>query len=365
MRQGSPRKCRCWGWLRRGVIGISASVALAATVAPRVSVEAQSTKQNVRLEEIAALGSSSARLEASMLVSVAKFATGSYVVSPLFRPPTILLYASSDTSAWKDGRGSRLSTRFVSPPLLCIGKGDTLYAIDQRRVVRFDDALRQVDELSLDVLPRASTVVLSDGSFVVDGRVYGKGAVTYTVQMLNRAGTFVRSLAPEGSVGPAGATLVAAARNGGFWTLKSNESSLRMYNAEGVEMNVITIGSGDWFRPWEGIVVGEARNSRPRPHRAGLRQITDSLVAVLTWVADDGWRPAGTTVIAPATEDLSETWSTIVEIVKVGSGVVVASAKSRLALSFIAGSANEVVATRREGDGGVVVLLFAIDVEDV
>ena len=329
-------------------------------------LRAQCDSCTLQLRKVAELSSEAAAVAPSLLLSVARLSPDRYAVSHLFQPPAVLLYSGSGTLMRSYIRRGSGPGEFTSAPWLFPGNGDTIYALDRNRLVRLDAGLAHLDTRQLDMAPRATAVVLPDGSIVIDARQAAAGGRAYAVQILGGDGRHRLSVEPIDVTASVDTTLVAPALDEGFWTLSSNGSHLRHYSAAGVVCCDVDVHSGGWFEPWSGALPGEGVTVKPRTHRTAVRQIADTLALVLTWAASADWQPvapAGTQgSYVPARLDLTRVWDSTLELVSTKSGEVIQTLRSTLALVFVQGATDLLFTAREAADGHTVAEIWKVDI---
>lgn len=251
-------------------------------------------------------------------------------------------------------------------PFVFVGPGDTLSAVSGNRLLRFDSNLHPVGTIRLAHPIQSGMAFLPDGRLVINGRNRLNATTISPVSILDSNGELLRSLEAIPVESAVGATLVSESSSGGFWLLRSNESEIEEISPDGSRESSVEV-QREWFQPWTDFLPGEGQSVRPRPYNSSISEFSTGVVLIAAWMADREWEPTapsgGTGMVAfrPAETDLSETWDTIIEVVDVWTGEVLASLRTPEAFSKVHGAEDLLFSAREESDGHVAIEIWRVE----
>jgi len=315
----------------------------------------------VRLTKVVELSSRLGVFEPSLANSVARFSGGSYVVSPLFVEPHLLLYGTDGRLLSTYDRLGSGPGELESTPSVFLGRGDTLLAVDRNRLLRFDSDLNTQGTSRLGSRIVSTLVVLSDGSMVTNGRQRMDAELVSPISILGPDGTIRRSLEPIGAQYAVGATLVTESSGGGFWLMRSNDSEIRRRSSAGGLEFTVEI-QREWFEPWTEFLPGEGISVPPRPYNSSISEFSQGRLLVTAWVADQEWEPAGraTGRFRPQEENTSNAWDTIIEFFDRHTGGALASTRTDQTMWKVEGTKDHFFSAREDDDGHVTLEIWKV-----
>jgi hypothetical protein len=318
----------------------------------------------IRLTAIAELSSRAAAFTPSIVNTVTRFSDGSFAVAPQFVEPLILLYdAVGLVRVEFDRRGSGPG-ELESPPVLFMGRGDTLLALEGVRGTLFDAGLRPIRTQRLPSRAPSILAVLSDGRMVANWRVSLPDGRVSQAALLDATWGLLKPLEPASPETAVRGLQMAASSRGGAWLLHPGSSEVKHLSNEGELVTAVSIRRR-WFEPWVGQprAPGEGVYSRPRPSNAGLSELSPESLLVITSVASPAWKPAASPgePLRPAETSILGNMDTMLEVVDSSTGEVLAASKVPGVLRGVSGAPDCVFATRQENDGHVTILLWKVE----
>ena len=306
-----------------------------------------------RLSKVVELSSRAGVYTPSMASMLARFANGSYVLSPLAVNPHLVLFGPDGqllTSYDKAGSGPG---EFESGPWPFVGPGDTLYAVDRQRLLRFDSDLNPLNTRRMDLPVRSGLAFLSEGRMVTDGRHRLNPTMVSPVSILDSNGIILRSLEPIEVQHGVGVTLLTEHSGGGFWLMHSNDSEIRRRSSEG-ELEASVEVQREWFQEWTEFLPGEGITVPPRPYNSSISEISPGRLLITTWVPEEGWEPISSDGSFRPTEiNWSDYYDTIIEAVDARTGEVLAFSREEKALYLVRGTLDHFHSVREEDDGHI------------
>lgn len=318
---------------------------------------AQRCEDCLSLVPYARLSTAAAPILPSRTQTIVRTSANHFVISYFWRrPPQIVLFDSAGTALAVYDRSGQGPGEFRYSPLIFAGNRDTIYALEDDRLVRLSARLEHIDTKPIATGITSKAAVLSSGLVVVD-RIPRDAGTTIAVSLLALDGTLARYVGtvPDRNGGP---PVVARASDGGFWTLTRNGSELKRYSADAQLTRTVQVAT-PWFEPWSEPIRGEGREVKPRSRRVVVNEIANDTLLVLTWVADGAWAPeAPGTPLRPASEDHGRVYDTIVELVDARSGNVIAEQRYPQALSTVDAAGDLLFSTEEDADGHIITQIW-------
>lgn len=319
----------------------------------------------IRLTPIAELSSRAAAFHPSVVNVVARFSDGSFAVAPQFVEPLILLY---DTVGLVrdafDLRGSGPG-ELESPPNLFMARGDTLLALEGLRGTRFDADLRPMGTQRLPSRAPSIMAVLSNGRIVANWRVSLPDGRVSQAALLDATWGLLRPLEPASPETAVRGMQMAASSRGGAWFLHPGSSEVKYLSNDGELETTVSIRR-TWFEPWVGQpprAPGEGVYSRPRPSNAGLSELSQGRLLLITSVPSAEWKPAVLPgePLRPANASILGSMETMIEVVDSATGEVLGALKVPEVLRGVAGAPDCLFATREEEDGHITIQVWKVE----
>ncbi len=298
-------------------------------------------------------------------ISIVKFSTGAYLVSYRFVEPTLVMFDSKGTLLRIHDKRGAGPGEFQSFPHLVMGRGDTVYAFDRARLLRFDRSLRHVDTKGIPLTFNNTATVLGDGQVVLDAWGSQEDGRTTTLAILSADGRSVSTIEVIVEQKSPGYVLQLIAQGQrGIWSIRSNDSTLRFYSHSGEQMLATTTIKRSWFTPWDARAEGEGWTVRPRPSNAWLRPAPKVGCLLLgTRVADDSWRSPlnAQGKLRPSETDLSALYDTTIELLDPANGYVLVSARFPQELVPVEGAIAEFASTGVDSAGNVLIDIWRME----
>jgi hypothetical protein len=135
---------------------------------------------------------------------------------------------------------------------------------------------------------------------------------------------------------------LGTAVGGCFWAARVNEYRIELWDTTGTRLATVR-RDAEWFPAWSGLDLREGYDLRPRPRIAAVTQDDDDRLWVFLRVASEQWRPEPTPRTErefrlPTLEELARRWDTVVEVLDIRSGEVIASARRPEVMSIVPGT---------------------------
>ncbi len=307
----------------------------------------------LRLSRVLELSSRAGVYTPSMTSMLARFSNGSFILSPLAVNPQLVLFGPEGQMLSSYDKAGSGPGEFESGPWPFVGPGDTLYAVDRQRLLRFDSDLNPLDTRRMDLPVRSGLAFLSEGRLVTDGRRRLNPTMISPVSILDSSGVILRSLEPTQAEHAVGITLLAESSGGGFWLMRSNDSEIRRRSPEG-ELETSFEVQRQWFQEWSEFLPGEGITVRPRPYNSSITEISPGRLLITTWVPEEKWEPVSSEgTFRPTGIDWSDYYDTIFQLVDAQTGEVLASSREDKALYLVRGTRDHFHSVREEGDGHI------------
>jgi hypothetical protein len=334
-------------------IGVAVATYLCAILGFTVPGGAQqpSCETCLRLVRSVELSTAAAPVVPSLSQFVTVDTNGRYLVSHVLGPPAVVIYDSTGRFEQLYNAEGKGPGELEYSPLIFPGNGDTLYAFSQWRLIRFDSDFRHIDTKRLERRPLVRAVILPSGQIVSGDVVPDGGSMFQVIAVMDANGRQSRVLESEPWAG-GGRALVAAAHDGGFWTLRSNTLELHKYTAAAELQRSVRVADPE-FQPWTEGVEGEAYVVPPRPEHTHLVDMGDGAGILRTWVPDPAWKPvAHWPIIRPATTSKTLLYDTVLKRVDLSSGRILATVRHDDALGPVIGTRSRFFSVRLEEDTG-------------
>jgi hypothetical protein len=284
---------------------------------------------------------------------LARLSNGSFILSPLAVNPQLVLFGQDGQMLSSYDEAGSGPGEFESGPWPFVGPGDTIYAVDRQRLLRFDSNLNPLDTKRMDLPVRSGLVFLSEGRLLTDGRRRLNPTMISPVSILDSNGIILRSLEPIEAEHGVGVTLLAESSGGGFWLMRSNDSEIRRRSPEG-ELETSVEVQREWFQEWSEYLPGEGITVPPRPYNSSITEIPPGRLLITTWVPEAEWEPVSSDGSFRPTEiDWSDYYDTIFEAVDAQTGEVLASSREEKALYLVRGTRDHFHSAREEDDGHI------------
>lgn len=276
---------------------------------------------------IAELSSADGAIVPSLHQSVLRTRDGAYLISHHFADAAVVVYGpGGEFRDLYDRRGDGPGELRTSPRLFA-GPEGSVYLWDMDCLHAFGPSFNHLRTVRLERRIWSTAAVLPDGRVVVDDQFPMEGG-TVTVSLLDHTGAFEAVV--EQKADPIVRTRIVPARDGGFWTLLINGTTLRKYSPAGQVERSLDI-EGGVVAPWAELVDGEGFHERPRPRHEAAVQLADGTLLVVAWVADGAWEPAEDPMAvgggAPSEIDGNRIYDTVIERVGAATGTVMDSVR--------------------------------------
>jgi len=298
--------------------------------------------------------------------TVGRLSSGGFVSSGLAGGGEIFVYDDQGAFAGAMGRRGEGPGEFGTRLSVIVDSGDTIFVVDrsQAKVTTISPSGDYMTSFSLP--PRVFGFArLRDGGFVFHTLSPGVGAERPLLRRYDAAGQQLAAYEPPSramvrrKIADMDRRTVAASRTGDHWVAKYWTYEIHRQAASG-KRDLTIIRDVDWFPPGDPGSVNEVmawfEETPPPTSLRHLWETEDGLLWTYSIVPDPTWEPE----TADVTEDLAwvrETWDTMVEVLDIHNGTVLASARHDEYLVPVCGS--ELVSTVREtpaGDARAVVL---------
>lgn len=341
------------------------------TVAPVQSLEAERLVVRddpvcptcrLTLESVATLGDDSGPGVLTAISSVARLRDGRYVVVDAYEDYEIKVFTSSGLYSQIVGRRGQGPGEFTFARMV-MAVGDEVHVLDplaHRRTI-FSREFKMLrthhfdGQLFMDALP------LEDGRLVINARIPTKDRVTHTLHILDEDGEAVTSLDQLGEGWRYDRSdepffRVLAQSSNGFWAAHQGRYQFDEWSLHGEHLRTIERVSS-WFPDEEGSEAQLDPNSPPPPRLLALREDDDGNVWTLIRVPSDRWAEAlhpaptgaGPEIGRNVLGDLNVAYDTVIEVIDVEGGSIVASQQMDEALFDFVGD-NEVAGPWRIDD---------------
>src|SRR5690606_12389562 len=195
----------------------------------------------LRVVPVVELSTADGPIVPSRRQSVLRTADGHYLISHLFvDPPQIAVYDSTGRYIQLYDRPGRGPDELRSPPMLLPAPRNTVWALDQERVIEFDGGLRPIRTMNLGApIAVVAVLPLSPARVIVSRRsMMGAPTDPFAVAFMDSAWNITRTI--ENVEGGYGIHLTATP-DGGFWTIAANRLLLRLYSADGEVFRTIRV----------------------------------------------------------------------------------------------------------------------------
>lgn len=317
----------------------------------RASVEAQDRGCCIVINPVVELSTAAGAIVPSTVQSVIRTQDNRFAISHLFSG--IAQFALYDATGnllrlyEKAGEGPGELRR---PPRLYSGPGNTIWAVEVDRLIRLDDRLRHIDTKRLEnQIVGDRVVVLQNGATLANRRGLGRSTSSWSVIILDSAGTVSDTLEAESNLDTH--AILAHASRGGFWALRMNQSVLRRYSSAGQLLESVPMVIG-YVEESRQQVAARTADPPPPPAHVGLLDIGDDLVVILTQVPDAAWAPMPSDrMFRPAAVDYNQQYDTILGLVDLRTGQLVQSMRVPELLRVVDG-ARDLVHTPVQDDVG-------------
>lgn len=280
----------------------------------------------LRVVPVVELSTADGPIVPSRRQSVLRTADGHYLISHLFvDPPQIAVYDSTGRYLQLYDRPGRGPGELRSPPMLLPAPRNTVWALDQERVIEFDGGLRPIRTMNLGA-PMAVVAVLplSPARVIVSRRsMMGAPTDPFAVAFMDSAWNITRTI--ENVEGGYGIHLTATP-DGGFWTIAANRLLLRLYSADGEVFRTIRVADETLLaydtQPGQGY---EGYEVPPRPLHTAIHAIDADHILLLTRVTGSEWQPrASNQMFRPSEDDDNRSFDTVLTVVDGRTGKIVA-----------------------------------------
>ena len=238
-------------------------------------------------------------------------------------------------------------------PVLHVGPGDTLYAMQGRSTLVFTPELKWVRTYSFPI--NGWFTVLRDNSKVALGTVFRSSAPqSFPLHLLSSAGIITRSFGSDKEVDVRCSwcflfAVAPAMEPQSLWSSTPQIHELTKWNVSGQLLERIRFTNSPWFTPWDPDPAG-----RPPGVVSRIMEVSESNGYVWMRGAKPIARSAepAAAMIAESSEDPFSNWVSVVEAYDPVRRTIVASAQfPRMDVRIISGN---IVATRVESAAGLV-----------
>ena len=317
------------------------------------------------LSPVVTLSSSVGPIVPSSAQSIVRTTDGRWLVSHLMAGPAQFLeYDPAGRFLGVLGKTGSGPGELASPPILYSGPGRTIWAIDRRQVIRFDERLNHIASKPLASASPAVGAVMLRAGLVMRGRLRDADGHTYALLLYDTAGTLVKKLERQ-SDEVFVSSAIGPALKGGFWVLRLNDVVLRRYSDEGELQETFRLHI-DHFQPWRGKASQrglEGFDFPPRPAHIAVVDLGSNRLAVLTRVASRDWKPSGG-VIRPDDADLDRQFDTQVALLDLRTGRTLATRTFPQALLGIQGTSDYFYTTASDQFGDILTTVFQLHVRE-
>lgn len=312
----------------------------------------------LQLHSVASLGSLEDPVGRSMQSLLGRLSSGQFVLVPMFGAPQIALYD-------EDGRFISMYDRTGDGPGELNSSGQRLGIVDgnsirlwtRGRLLTFDSELRPIRTARWNSTG-GHIAVFPDGTMLANYTMSAPAGVLVT-HVLSETGV-IASLESQDATDPSAAhrRLYAAGADGTFWSARTNEPRVDQYTLDGRHLATLTPAM-EWFSSWTVRSDRAPFMERPQHFNAGLRQLDDTHLLLLSRVPDANWQPQNEPVITPDSEQHS-IYDTILTVVNRETGQVVSAVSSPRFLTFVEGTDDLVYATEAVPSGDIVLKVWRV-----
>jgi len=314
---------------------------------------------SIDLEHVASLGLTSDPVSPMLSSLVAVDSEGRFFVAPTFSPGEIAMYSPGGEFIATFGRPGHGPGEFNDFTRLRVGPGDTVHVFDLNRHSKLAPDLEAFVSLQSLPVPPSDLVFLPEGRMIVSYMLLAADGRSHPLHLLNSHGDILRSFGGD-SVGPAAeqryAMLrrLALASGNRIWVAHFNEYRIELWDANGSHYLTV-VRNADWFRPWDGIPIrGEILHEKPRPRLTSVWEDTQGRLWTVINVADRNWKALGRHGPVPVgSVDLSRFWDTIIEVLDVRQGRLIARARFDESMPTFIGDAGMLHSTQETADGDI------------
>lgn len=312
------------------------------------------------LEPIARLGGLDDADSPSSTSRVARDSRGRYYVAPTHSPGTIAMYDRMGRLVHAFGRPGRGPGEFGSIVGIDVGSGDTVHVFEPDRRSLLAPGLAGFVRVHRLPFPPRATQLVPDGVLLQYLDVGAGGRVRLPLHVIGAEGEVIRSFGGTGEPLETdqlreSVCVLGAANGGRVWSAYVNEYRVELWSREGAHVQTIE-RTADWFPPATGPAAGSVLTHRPHPainalwHDGRNHLWVSMLVPARTWRAADPRQPGRV-----ADVDWSSVYDTVIEVIDIRGGRVLARARFDRAMARVRGSGIFLFGTRSVEDGNLVI----------
>ena len=233
--------------------GMACATRYVATVAAVCVLHASSPRLHAQdvgqmaLTKETELSSAAALIAPSRTVSVGRLSSGDYIVTFRIVTQQVLKYDVNGKLVKQYDRPGQGPGEFRRAPAVFIGRGDTIIATEQTRIVRFDPALNPLSTHSAEIALRSTLIEFAPSTYAVTTPVATNGGASWMISILDGDGRVMKHLDLEQDRSTTERAVIASASSG-FWSGRSNKSDLILWSAQGEPVRHLRVNRS-WFQP--------------------------------------------------------------------------------------------------------------------